>query len=288
MITERTVSGELESIKIPPRPAVLLNIQQAMRAPEPDFLAIEEIISMDVAISASLVKIANNPTLGLSHPVRSIKDALHLLGLDTVKLVVTAIALRQSFSKTRNLERFWDSSARIAHISGWLAGHLPRVGSCIKPDEAFTFGLFRDCGIPILMSMYADYLEILGRANQETSRPFTAVEMDELDLDHTMIGGMLVREWELPAEFCLAVESHHQLEALLGQSVPGVPDSTRYLMALAQLAEHIFQTLTGLNRTCEWAKLGAACLDTLGIDEATVATLAEQARAAEVHTHPAI
>lgn len=182
----------------------------------------------------------------------------------------------------------WDSSARIAQLTGWLAARLTGGGRTLKPEEAFTFGLFRDCGIPVLMSMYADYLDILGRANEEALRPFTAVETDELDLDHTVIGGMLVREWELPGEFCKAVEWHHEADAILGQRTQPIPDTSRYLIALAQLAEYLFQALTGLNKTCEWQKLGEACLSVLQLDAAAVPPLLEQARADSVHTQPVI
>jgi HD-like signal output (HDOD) protein len=285
---DQIVAGELDNIKIPARPAVLLNLQREMGVAEPDFQKIEEIITMDVAISASLVKIANNPTLGLSRQVRSIKEALHLLGLSTVRTVVMAIALRQSFAKTKSLERFWDSSARIAHLTSWLAANLVVDGRKIRPDEAFTFGLFRDCGIAVLMSMYADYLEILARANAESQHPFTSIEVDELGLDHAMIGGMLVREWELPEEFRQAVERHHEVEAIEGTASTGISDTSRILIALAQLAEHLFQALTGLNKTCEWQKLGGSCLTVLELTEANVAELLAQANTEGIHKHPMI
>lgn len=285
---ERMISGELVNIKIPPRPAVLLDVQREMRAPEPDFSAIEEIISLDVAISASLVKVANSALFARSYPIRSIKDALQALGLNTIASVVTAISLRGSFSNVPNLERFWDSSARIAQLSGWLASQLKFAGRYIKPEEAFTFGLFRDCGIPILLSMYADYLDILKRANSEQIQSFTSLELNELDIDHSMIGAMLVKDWELPTEFQVAIESHHDAEAIRGDAAVALPDTSRRLIAVAQLSEFLFQSLTGLNRTCEWKKLGEVCMSALGIGEKEVGELLARAEEAGVHTHPII
>ena len=288
MTLDQALSDELTTIKIPPRPAILLNIQREMRAPEPDFPAIEKIISLDVGISASLVKIANSPLFGTQRHVRSIREALHLLGLNAVASAVAALALRQSFARVPNLERFWDSSARIAQLSGWLAAQLPPRERGIRQEEVFTFGLFRDCGIPVLMSMYSDYYEILKIANEEAERPFTAVETEELDLDHTMIGGLLAQEWELPDEFHAAISAHHDLEQLRDDCETPLPEVSRYLIAIAQLAEFIFQSLTGLNRTCEWPKLGATCRAILGIDEDQVHALVAQANQSRVHTQPMI
>lgn len=285
---EKLISGELINIRIPARPAVLFNVQREMRALEPDFFAIKEIISLDVAISASLVKVANSALFGRSHPVRSINDALQALGLNTVASVVSAIALRGSFSNVPNLERFWDSSARIAQLSGWLTNQLPFNGKNIKQEEAFTFGLFRDCGIPILLSMYSDYLDILKKANKEEDQSFTSIEQAELELDHSMIGAMLVKEWELPSEFRAAIEFHHELDALRMSTDLALPDASRRLIAVAQLAEFLFQSLTGLSGNCEWKKLGEICLSELGINHEVVNELLERARVEGVHTHPMI
>lgn len=286
MVLEKAISGELKNIKIPPRPAVLLNIQREMQSSDPNMRTIEQIISLDVGISASLVKIANSPLLGANRHVRSIKDALQVLGLNAVASAIAALALRQSFGKVPNLERFWDSSARIAQLSGWLVPHLPSAARRLRQEEAYTFGLFRDCGIPVLMSMYADYFDILKAANEASDRPFTAVEQDELDLDHAMIGAMLAREWELPEEFSGAIECHHDVDAIRSEGVLALPEAARELVAIAQLAEYMFQSLTHLNRTCEWPKLGAACLEALMLDASGVEALIARAAEAEVHTHP--
>lgn len=50
--------AELNSVKIPPRPAVMSSIEQEMRSLTPNFGTLESIISLDVGISASLLKIA--------------------------------------------------------------------------------------------------------------------------------------------------------------------------------------------------------------------------------------
>ena len=48
------------------------------------------------------------------------------------------------------------------------------------------------------------------------------------------------------------------------------PLTSRYRIAMAQLAEHLVQRHSGLSHTNEWPKLGAACLRLLEIDESQV------------------
>lgn len=283
----KRLGSELGAIKIPPRPAVLASIEAEMRGKSPNFGTLETFISLDVGISASLLKIANSAFFGLGGHVRSVKEALQILGLNTVATAIAALSLRKAFAHVPNLERFWDSSARIAQLSGWLSTRLELTGRKVRAEEAYTFGLFRDCGIPVLMSMYADYQEILKAANEEAEKPFTAVEDIELGLNHAMIGATLAREWQLPIEYRAAIELHHDVDAIRGLSSHITPDLSRYFMALAQLAEYLFQRLTGLNKTCEWGKLGPACLDVLAIDAADVDRLVQTAREQGVHLEPA-
>ena len=261
------LNNELTRIKIPTRPAVLSSIEAQMRSRTPNLGALEKVISLDVSISAGLLKIANSAFFGQRGQVRSVKRALQILGLNTVGMAIAALSLRKAFAHVPNLERFWDSSAQIANLSGWLATQVDTHHRKLKPEEAYTYGLFRDCGIPILMSFYSTYFDLLKIANNDAERPFTVVECDDIGVDHGSVGAMLATEWQLPVEYQLAIELHHDVDAIRGSNSKTMPELSRYFIAIAQLSEYFFQRLTGLNRTCEWAKLGEACLGVLGLDE---------------------
>lgn len=287
----KDVSGlllrELSTLKIPSRPAILSSIESEMRSKAPNFATLETTISVDVAISVSLLKIANSAFFGFGGNVRSVREALQVLGLNTVASAIAALSLRKVFAHVPNLERYWDSSARIAQLSGWLATQIHFPSRKIKAEEAYTFGLFRDCGIPVLMSMYDDYYDILDTANNEAVKPFTAIEDETLGINHAMIGAMLAKEWQLPIDFQAGIEWHHGAEAIRGLNSHVVPDISRYFIAIAQLSEHLFQRLSGLNKTCEWAKLGQDCLNVLGIQENDTDTLFDGARENNLHNEPA-
>ena len=62
----------------------------------------------------------------------------------------------------------------------------------------------------------------------------------------------------LPEDTCLAIRHHHALGALDGSIE--LPESSRRLIAVAQLAEYLVQTHTAQSLTSEWEKLGADCL----------------------------
>ena len=268
------MEGSFKDIEIPPRPAILERISSEMLKDEPDYKRLANIISADVSLSAGLIKTANSPFFGYRIRARTINEALMLLGLDIASRALAGIILRKVFPKSLHLERFWDASARIARVSGWLAR---RVGNHkLRPDDAYTFGLFRDCGIPVLMMRFPEYRGILARANSEENLGFTAVEEVQLPTNHAVVGCALTQSWWLPEEICLAIRHHHDSSVIATPSITP-PLTSRYRIAISQFAEYLVQRQSGLSHTHEWPKLGEACLKLLAIAEDDVEDILAEA-----------
>lgn len=261
---DNLIERSILDIGIPPCPIILDRFMTEVRRDEPDFSRLANIIGTDVGLSAGLIKTANSPYFGMRQRVRSVNEALAILGLQTASRAVAGIILRKTFPNVHNLERFWDASARIAHVSGWLAHQLDIRG--LRAEDTYTFGLFRDCGIPVLLGRFPQYENILSTANADAGRSFISVEESALPTNHAMIGCILAQSWWLPEEMCLAIRNHHDLFALASANST-LPMHSRRLIATAQLAEHIVQQQLGLSLTQEWAKLGAACLQILDLNE---------------------
>jgi HD-like signal output (HDOD) protein len=259
---EDRLGKAIGDIGIPPCPAVLTRIHAEMAKEEPDFKQVDAAVSSDVALAAGLVALANSPFFGLHHRARSVREALQFLGLATTSRAIAGLILRKIFPATAAMDRFWDSSARIARLSGWLAGNA-RITAAIPTDEAYTFGLFRDCGIPVLLKRFPGYATALAAANADPDSDFTSIEEAACGTHHAAVGGLLAQAWWLPDDVSLAVRHHHarNLHDLT------LPRASQRLIAVAHLAEHLLQRHTGLCRTQEWPKVGAACLDILGIAE---------------------
>lgn len=251
-------------VGIPPCPVILNRFMTEAGKDEPDFNRLAAIIATDVGLSAGLIKTANSPFFGMRQRVRSANEALTVLGLKAASRAVAGIVLRNSFPNVPNLERFWDASARIARLSGWLAQQFRIRG--MAPEDAYTYGLFRDCGIPVLLRRFPDYEKVLAAANAEATRSFTEVEETEIPTNHAMVGCILAQSWWLPEEICLAIRNHHDVTMLVSVGSE-LPMLSRRLIATAQLAEHIVQRQLHLSLTQEWTKLGAASLQVLEIDE---------------------
>lgn len=278
---EALLEQAVREIGIPPCPAVLARINAEMASPDPDPVRLGRIISGDVSLSAGIMRIANSPWFGLSARPRNVQQALMMLGMDIAARAAAGIALRNAFPRQAAMERFWDASARIAQIAGWLRPRLDLPAEVTQGD-AYTFGLFRDSGIAVMMRRFEGYRDTLKLANESRERAFTEVESAHHPTNHALVGCMLARTWWMPETACLAIRHHHDIGAIASHAI-ALPPETAALIALAQFAEHALQRQSGLSMTQEWEKLGPHCLALLGLDE----TRAEEAlrAAGEMSAH---
>lgn len=269
---ENRMKIAVRDIGIPPRPTILAQIEQETAKDNPDFIYLAKLLSHDVGLSAGMIKVANSPFFSFGKKVPSIQEALLVLGLKLVVNTVAGLSLQQAFKHVPNMERFWDASAATAEISAMLVKQIGN-GIGIRPEDAHTFALFRDCGIPMLMIPFPEYRDILIRANQETSLSFTDIEDQAISLNHAMVGAELAEDWLLPADTCLAIRHHHDIAALNGKL--DIPLRSRHLIAVAQLAEHLIQERTAQSQTSEWQKLGSDCLACLDLAADDLPALAD-------------
>jgi HD-like signal output (HDOD) protein len=278
MEEHKALDHELEAIilelGIPPCPKILLDLAEEARKEEPDLHRIEQLICADVGLSAALIKTVNSPFYGLRAKVNSIMQAIHMLGLSRLSLMVMGMVLRDSFIGINRVEmaRFWDTSSKVAIISAYIACRLPYISyehmrREIEKDEAYTYGLFQDCGIPIMLNYHPAYKETLGIANKTLDKKFTEIEDVTYVNNHTTIGYMLAKSWGLPEKMYQAIRYHHE-HAVLGEDKDFLATESRDFVALALLAERAIQIITGLNQTCEWQKGGRWVMEHFGLSEA--------------------
>lgn len=91
---------------------------------------IADLVTQDLALSAAVLKTVNSPAYGIARPLESIRQAVTLLGVETLVTLVTAIALRNQIPTP--MPRVLDNSVRIASLSAAIASHL----GCLNPSEA--------------------------------------------------------------------------------------------------------------------------------------------------------
>ena len=268
--TADPVEALIKSIRIPPRPSLLADLQRELAAEDPSPAAIERIIASDVGMSGALLKLANSSFYGGKRKAKSIEQAILFLGINQVAALMTGLLARQSIpTDNAALASFWDISTRRAQAMVYLSRRL-RIG---EADVAHTFGLFCDTGVPLLLERFPTYAATMADSACEAVRPVTALEDERHSTNHAAIGCLLARNWGLSTDVSVAI-LHHQDYSVLEDSA--TDDAVRSLVALSLLAESAIQQYQGHAGSLEWDKGGARACAYLGLGPAETTDLLDE------------
>src|SRR5574343_1455515 len=274
-ITEETqLQSMLNGVDIPPCPAVLIELDAELKRDMPDLREVARLISQDVALSGHIMLIANSPAFSTGRKLDSVTQAINVLGMHSIFSLVVSHLLKLALAGDQDaaMDRFWESSALTACVSAELARRL----RCVRPDVAYTFGLFHDCGIPLLVKRFPQAKAALAQANVADDRLFTDVEDGLLGTNHAVVGYFLARRWQLPDFLVEGILYHHDY-SVLGK--PGViHDTARALIAVCVLAEHIIRLHGSGDGEQEWAKAAPAACDFFNLSLGAVDDLIEDIR----------
>ena len=279
---EKLSQDLLKGFVIPPRPQIVADIQIESAMPDPDINSISSIIAKDAGISGSLIKAINSPLFGLSGTIKSVSHAVSLMGLDSVVSIVTALSLKSVLSddKVTGLNRFWDTASDVANASVIVSKYLG-VGS---PDEAYSLGLFHDCGIPLMLMKYPDYLEVLEKGYQDSEKRVIDAENELYKTDHSVLGYYTAKTWKLADHISEIISYHHCVEKIFEHDRKNRTPKKDLLLIL-KISEHLcgsFRTLGSSSVDYEWERLKDYLLDYGELTEDDILNMSDELKDAGI------
>lgn len=192
-LTDEQIRSVLQGISVPPQPQIMVDLQMEQVMPDPDLRAIARLISQDPGLSGALLKTVNSPFFGLANRIASIQQAVNLLGCRSVINLINAQSIRGELTDAAivTLNRFWDSAQDVASTCLTLA---KRIGHP-APDEAYTLGLFHNCGIPLMLTRFPGYMAVLEEAYASVGveTRITDIENRVLNTNHSVVGYFVAR-----------------------------------------------------------------------------------------------
>jgi HD-like signal output (HDOD) protein len=261
-LTQAREKGPLREIQIPPCPELLQRLKKAMALREPDYTEVQAVASVDVAMSATLLRVANSPVhLGDGAPCVSVGQAMTRLGIQPTAALMTSFLVRHALPvKSSHLQRFWERSHKRSVAMDFLAPHLPGLDA----ELAASHGLFCHVGMPVMLQQVKSYGATLVEAAARMDRTFVATEDANHRCNHAVVGALTVRAWGLPPALMASVRLHHDF-TVLGDS--GVEPEVQMLVAAGLLAEQLMRQHEGLKPDAEWQQHGGAALAWLQVSE---------------------
>jgi putative nucleotidyltransferase with HDIG domain len=193
---------------LPPLAAVVTELIASMGS---DTLSSEELaakLSMDPALSAKTLRMANSSFYGLSRQIESVHDAVTVLGLRTVRTLVVASGITGNFKVPAtphfDFRRFWRHAVGTALCGQTLARELS-----MDSDIGFTVGLLHDIGQVALACCFPDEYAHALAYQQEHDVLLVDAERTVLGTDHAAIGGQISELWRFSPAIVEAIAYHH-------------------------------------------------------------------------------
>lgn len=247
-------------IAIPPQPTILLEIDKLINNPSSQLSDIGDLITKDVGLTAAIFKLVNSSFYKPASQITSIQKAITILGISQVSNLIKGLSLRKSIGGNEvAYEKFWERSDDIATLCAIIA--KKQISACnIAVDQAYMAGLFHECGVPILMQRFPEYCQTF-RLNDGSHWPDFREEDRRFHTDHTVVGFMVTKHWNLPEFICQAVRYHHDRL--------NVDYAALTMVSILQMARHLHQEMNHISDP-EWPKLKKQVFEEIGVtpDEA--------------------
>lgn len=158
-LTKAFKSGEIE---LPSMPNLLFKIRQSLYENDNSAAEIGQMMYLDPALAARVIRIANSSMYTGQQPVNDCQSAISRMGISVVQNLVTGIVLRNAYSFKKNpkaqklVKQAWQQSCRVGALSHVLAGIT--VG--VRPDKAMLAGLIHNIGVLPLLNYILQFPEV--------------------------------------------------------------------------------------------------------------------------------
>jgi HD-like signal output (HDOD) protein/CheY-like chemotaxis protein len=199
---------------LPSCPRIYTELSELMADPEATAADAAEILERDIAMTAKVLQLVNSAFFGLGRRIARIPEAVHYLGLNTLRAVVLHAGAFDAFAPARPVEGF-DIGAlqRRSHLAA-------RIAQRIAPDrptreDAFTASMLHGVGLLVLAQSDPYELGELIAAARERSTPLHTVEYEWRGSSHAELGAYVLGMWGLPDPIVEGVAHQHRAERLV-------------------------------------------------------------------------
>lgn len=215
--TLKSVSPKVKAIvdrttDLPSMPDVAFEVMRSVEHAESTAQSIAAIISRDQSLSARVLRLSNSSFYGMSRKISSIRDAIVILGLRTVKslaLVSATFPWLKRALRGRHVDpdQLWQHSLAVAHVCQSLA----QVHKKVPAENTFCIGVLHNLGLVVLsVSKDVELDSLMLQAQMSPNVSFDEIEQQSWDYTHAEVGAFLIDQWNLPEDFVQAIQFHHR------------------------------------------------------------------------------
>ncbi len=245
---------------LPPIPSSMADVLRIANDPCSSSVDAEHIVGRDTALTAKVLRITNSASYGFRRRVETVREAVAMLGMRTLRDTSAAMAAAALFGhedcEILDIKRLWTHSL----ASSLWTRQILLTGGFWDIDVTVTAALLHDFGILVLARHYPEaYAEALHVARIE-GLPHHVAELRILGTSHARVAGALCVKWNLPVSITQLISHHHS------NACPAEP-----ALAVLMLADRLAETCN--ERPFAWDKprsIPAGLLAVLGLDRSAM------------------
>ena len=216
MPTTQTPTVDLKKVlvgaQLPALPQSAIRLLELSQDPDNGPAEFAVPIESDPGLTGQVLRFVNSSYFGFSREISSVKLAITLVGVRTIKNFSLWSAV---FSLMPNpmcgpfdLKNLWQDSLRRA----LLARTIAKLLNAKEPEEPFAAALLQDMAVPLLAKEMPQLYEKLLESRQDGKVRLSFLENKIFGWTHAEAAGIMARQWNLPDEFAALVENHQNVE----------------------------------------------------------------------------
>ena len=213
----------LADAQLPALPQSAIRLLELSQDPEngPAEFAIP--IESDPGLTSQVLKFVNSSYFGFSREISSVKLAITLVGIRTIKNFALWSAVFSLMPNPKcgpfDLKNLWQDSLR----RGLFARSMGKLMGLAEAEELFAAALLQDMAIPLLAKELPEqYLKLLESRSSGQAR-LSDLEQQQFGWTHADAAAIMAQIWSLPENFATLIQSHAQFDDVLSneQHEPG-------------------------------------------------------------------
>jgi HD-like signal output (HDOD) protein len=198
-----------KEIKLPEIPAIVAELNQVIDDPESSADDIARVVNKSPSLVATLLRIVNSSFYSFHSEIDSISRAVALIGASEISTLAIGISVISVFKsipkKTLDMRAFLKHSLACGLLSRIIAAH----NNILQTEQCFVAGLLHDIGRVVIYKDFSSQAKVLFERRATSHNLLYWEEKIHFGCQHTDIGKILLKRWNLPDTLGQRVFYHH-------------------------------------------------------------------------------
>lgn len=192
-------------------------------------------IETDISLAAKILKLTNSAYFTLPHHISDIRQAVQLLGLDTIRSLVAISSFFAEFEADPALATLIERLGRRSVGIGGLARAIMQAEGMSRDDQcsACSAGLLSHIGTLLLIGNCPDGYRSACHLSDHDGMAFIDAERQVFGATHAELGAYLLGLWGFSDPIIEAVAFHHAPSAIGGKEF-GIVSAVHLAQALSK------------------------------------------------------